>query len=127
MTSVSCGRNFIRVDLDRRLYDPSNYSTITFLDPKCGAKFSKAYITLVTMVHSCGGEKEVKDGKIIYKNKVIMTAHRNPDNNITRDYDVEMAFRCIYNQSGFVGGVMFQPVRKISGNESKFSIPLGIG
>ena len=120
MASVSCGSNYMRIDLDRRYYNASRYSSITLRDPTCAATTSRAYITLGSVPYLCGGQREQTANKIIYRNKVIMTANQNSDT-ITRDHDEEIAFKCVYDRDGFAGGVSFEPVRKISGNESKSS------
>lgn len=74
--TVSCGSNYMRIDLDRRYYNASKYSSITLRDPTCKATFSNAYIILGSMPSLCGVVKEQTANQITYKNKVIMTMNQ---------------------------------------------------
>eukprot|EP00112_Aurelia_sp_Birch-Aquarium-sp1_P022634 Seg6445.1 transcript_id=Seg6445.1/GoldUCD/mRNA.D3Y31 product="Fibrinogen-like protein A" protein_id=Seg6445.1/GoldUCD/D3Y31 len=56
--TVSCGSNYMRIDLDRQYFNVSRYSSITLRDPTCKATFSSAYITLGSIPSLCGVEKE---------------------------------------------------------------------
>ena len=108
----------MRIDLNKRYYNVSRYSSITLRDVTCKASLTREYIILGSIPYLCGGAREETADRIIYKNKVIMRINQNSDM-ITRDYDREIDFKCVYDRDGFAGGKSFELVRKISGNESK--------
>lgn len=115
--TVSCGSNYMRIDLDRRYYNASKYSSITLRDPTCKATFSNAYIILGSMPSLCGVVKEQTANQITYKNKVIMTMNQKSDL-VSRDDDEEINFKCTYNRDGVASGVSFEPIRRVIGEES---------
>ena len=111
----------MRIDLDRRYYNVSRYSSISLRDPSCTATFSSAYITLGSIPSLCGVEKEETGSKIIYKNKVIMSINQQ-SGIVSRDHDEEINFKCTYSRDGVASGVSFEPIRRVIGEESMWQL-----
>ena len=121
MTRVSCGSNYMRIDLYRQYFNASRYETITLRDRACRASYSTGLITLGSVPKYCGGTRRETQKYIIYTNDVILTAKQNADM-VTRDHDEIIQFSCRYDRNGYASGTSFLPISRISGNECKLNV-----
>ncbi|XP_065068293.1 uromodulin-like isoform X2 [Rhopilema esculentum] len=117
MAKVECSNNYMRVILDTKYFNASEFSRITLRDPYCSAYISSSYISLGSVPNGCGASREETQRHIIYRNEVIMTA-KQEEGMITRDHDQSIDVSCIYDRDGFGSSVSYDPIRKVSGNES---------
>ena len=108
-SEVSCGINFMRIEIDRKYFDPAKYSRISLKDESCKSTLSKTKIVLDSAPQKCGSTKVENDNYIIYQNEVYMKAI--PTGKIvTREHDVRVTFSCSYNKSGMVSIQAFTPI-----------------
>ena len=123
MAKVECSNNYMRVILDTNYFNASEFSRITLRDPYCSAYISSSYISLGSVPNGCGASREETKRHIIYRNEVVMTA-KQEEGMITRDHDQSIDVSCIYDRDGFGTSVSYDPIRKVSGNESKIFLHL---
>ena len=117
-THVSCGINYLRIDLDRRFYNASIYSAITLRDPACTASLSSANITLGSTPNLCNWTMEETSSKITYKNTVIMTVY-GVLGMVIRNQDRRIDVSCEYDRSSYIGAPSFKPEWIVIANEGK--------
>ena len=99
----------MRIDIDRKYFDPSKYSAITLLDDTCKATISETQIVLDSAPFKCGSKKEETKDSFIYRNQVYMKATPT-DALITREHDVRVSFSCTYNKTGLVRLEAYKPL-----------------
>ena len=117
-TEISCSTNYMRIDIDRKYFDPKKYTNINLLDPSCISTVSKTHITLDTLPQSCGAIKTETNDYIIYQNEVYMKA-RPTQELVTREHDVRIKFKCSYKKSDITGSTSFRPLTSIDVQEGE--------
>ena len=108
----------MRIDIDRRYFNPVKYSAITLLDSSCRATVSKFHITLDSVPQKCGSKRTQTNDYIVYENEVYMKAIPT-DALITREHDVRISFKCSYNRSDIMSSRTFRPLTSINVQEGK--------
>ena len=109
----------MRIDIDRKYFNPAKYSAITLLDSSCRATVSKLHITLDTIPQNCGSKRIQTDDYIVYENEVFMKAIPT-DTLVTREHDVRIRFKCSYNRSDISSLKSFRPLTSIDVQEGMF-------
>lgn len=116
---VSCSQNYMQINLDRRYYDSSLYTSITLRSPSCSATYSSSYITLGTILGGCGATRKDTVNHIVYENTVILRA-KAVAGMITRDMDQKIKFSCSYGKNGYAGGLSYNAVSSVNATEQGF-------
>ncbi len=111
--TVSCSENYMRIDLERNVFNISAYSAITLKDSNCKATSSRSYISLGTIPSRCGSKREETYDHIIYKNEVNMIA-KPTKGLITRENNMRISFMCSYKKTGNVSFVSFKPLSEVN-------------
>eukprot|EP00112_Aurelia_sp_Birch-Aquarium-sp1_P025417 Seg843.3 transcript_id=Seg843.3/GoldUCD/mRNA.D3Y31 product="ZP domain-containing protein" protein_id=Seg843.3/GoldUCD/D3Y31 len=118
-SEVSCGINFMRIEIDRKYFDPTKYSRISLKDESCKSSLSETKIVLDSAPQKCGSTKIENENYIIYQNEVYMKAI--PTGKIvTREHDIRVTFSCSYNKSGMVSIQAFTPITIVDVKEDGF-------
>ena len=118
--TVSCSNNYMRIELDRKFYNASLYSSITLRMESCKASIYSSSIVLGSVPGACGSVRSETSSHIVYENEVIFTG--KPINGlITRNVDQRVKFSCMYDKNAYVQTVSYQPVSNVTGVEGMVS------
>ena len=118
-STVLCSKNYMRIDLDRKYYDISLYSSITLRNPSCTATYTAHYVTLGSVPGACGSVQKETSSHIVFENEVILTA-KSANGMITRNYDEKVSFQCRYNKNGQVSLIGYKPMTSVNASEGMY-------
>ena len=109
----------MRIDLDRKYYDMSLYSSITLRNPSCTATYTANYVTLGSVPGACGSVQKETSSHIVFENEVLLTA-KSLNGMITRNYDERISFQCRYDKNGQVSSNGYQPMTSVNATEGMY-------
>ena len=110
----------MRIDMFRKFFNTSLYSSITLRDPTCIASLTKNVISLGSMPDLCKSKRTATYDSIIYENEVVMLAKPEADGTI-KEADQRLTFTCAYNKNGFISSRSFKPISSVNGNAGKYA------
>ena len=113
----------MRIDLCKKSFNASLFSSITLRDPTCKASTSNStYVSLKTGVNQCHTEKSETYGHIVYKNTVKMVGIGDKNLVIRDKLDRFISFSCSFNRSGFSNILSYTPKYQITTYEGEYCI-----
>ena len=115
--TVTCNNNYMKIELYRKYYNTSLYSSITLRDPSCRASIYTSSIVLGSVPGACGSVKRETSSHTIYENEVIFTG-KAINGLITRNINQVIKFSCTFSRNAHVQTVSYQPISNVTGEES---------